>query len=139
MKTPPTDVESCSTRHGAAEYAIGLLSRRQEVNQSIDGINGALGKADLQLETYAMLREISAQPMVQYALAERLMLGTVSVSRWCDLLAEKGYLERREVRADRRYKMLSITDLGTQILVAAEESLLEISKNASDSHIGCQS
>lgn len=128
MKMPPADGESHSARDSAADYAIRLLSQRQEVNQSIDGINGALGKVGLQLETYAMLREISAQPMVQYVLAERLGLGTVSVSRWSDLLSEMGYLERCEVVGDRRRKLLTLTSLGEEILVLANEAISRVTQ-----------
>ncbi|KAA1380870.1 MarR family transcriptional regulator [Aeromicrobium fastidiosum] len=71
-------------------------------------------------------------PLPIHALAERMRLSVAATGRTVDLLVTAGLAERRENPADRRVKLVTITQAGLD----ATEAHIEAKKNAMRAQIG---
>jgi DNA-binding MarR family transcriptional regulator len=76
----------------------------------------------LSLSQAKLIREL-AQPQSQRELARRLHYDPSNITALADSLEERGLLERRPDRADRRFRLLGLTSAGERLRAALEISL----------------
>jgi DNA-binding MarR family transcriptional regulator len=76
----------------------------------------------LSLSQAKLVREL-AHPQSQRELARRLHYDPSNITALADSLEERGLLERRADRADRRFRLLGLTSNGERLRAALETSL----------------
>ncbi|TME45220.1 MAG: MarR family transcriptional regulator [Chloroflexi bacterium] len=83
-----------------------------------------VAECELSLSQGKLIREL-AQPQSQRELARRLHYDPSNITALADSLEQRGLLQRRSDRADRRFRLLALTPAGERLRLTMEKSLSE--------------
>jgi DNA-binding MarR family transcriptional regulator len=105
-----------------AAEALWKLLRDEAFASLRDDFSAKATECQLSLSQAKLIRELSA-PQSQRELARRLHYDPSNITALADSLEERGLLERRSDRSDRRFRMLALTPTGDRLRSTLEERL----------------
>lgn len=112
---------------GARDMAGHLIRRLHQQSAQVFQQRMQAAGLDLTPVQFAALDAVSAEPgMDQATLAARIAYDRATIGGVVDRLAAKGLLHRAVSRADRRARVLALTEAGAALLAAARPRVLAL-------------
>jgi DNA-binding MarR family transcriptional regulator len=105
-----------------AAEALWKLLRDEAFASLRDDFSAKASECELSLSQAKLIRELSA-PQSQRELARRLHYDPSNITALADSLEERGLLERRPDKSDRRFRLLALTAAGERLRSTLEERL----------------
>lgn len=112
------------------EAALGIVHTGQILAKEGDRILRPIGLTDTQFNVLMLLKYQTADGQINQTQLGRMMLVNRSnVTGLVDRMEQAGWVERVDMKGDRRVKMVAITKKGNQVVEKAEKLYFEAVEN----------
>lgn len=108
-----------------AEKMYQIMQNFQKIHTSSSKIPGKMSRSELMMLRMIQMNSTETEGVTISFLSERLEISKSAVSQVINALEDKGFVERRSSKSDRRLVRVWLTESGVQCLAEELRSLLQ--------------